>query len=150
MIERKKAERNLRRAEGKLKAAKTDAEKEEAQAQVERCTVDLLYTRHFPRTMRYVSLYPKENSDDPKSSARREEIRQKIKQVMDNGGDFDAMAKEYRETYRNILIKHGELPEIKEIVDEVVQDDNDDNTNEAADNKNKDTDGAEPKDEFFE
>ncbi|KAL1931036.1 hypothetical protein VTP01DRAFT_10173 [Rhizomucor pusillus] len=153
-FERKKAERRLRKAEAALKAAKTDAEKEEAQAQVDRCTVDLLYTKHFPRTMRYVSLYPKENADDPKSTARREEIRQKIKQVKDNGGDFDAMAKEYREIYRKILIKQGELQEIKEIVDEVVPDDNEDSNEAATADKNK-MDNAEDanedeKDDFFE
>lgn len=104
--------------------------------------------------MRYVSLYPKENADDPKSTARREEIRQKIKQVKDNGGDFDAMAKEYREIYRKILIKQGELQEIKEIVDEVVPDDNEDSNEAATADKNK-MDNAEDanedeKDDFFE
>ncbi|RUS22725.1 hypothetical protein BC937DRAFT_87607 [Endogone sp. FLAS-F59071] len=75
-----------------------DKERETQQILLDKLKVDLNYILHFPKTEKYLALFPKSNVDDPVSSARREVIREKIRSAMRKGElEEGAIEREFRE-----------------------------------------------------
>ncbi|KAI7868590.1 hypothetical protein BDF14DRAFT_1791908 [Spinellus fusiger] len=138
-IERKKAERRLVQAETAYKEA-SEKDKEAALKQVEERKIDVLYTKHFPKTLPYISLITKESNET------REEVRQKIRESLAAEDDFKDMYKYYRDQCRTWLVKRGQIPAAKPVdVDEepVKEDDNENSDGEKEIEMSK-------KDDFFE
>lgn len=57
----------------------------EAQEEIDKYTLDLYYTTHFPLTEKYVALYPKSEIESQEVLDRREQIRQQLRDVMLHG-----------------------------------------------------------------
>ena len=76
--ERQKATRKLRQAE-KLFQQDSSAENQEA---VEKYTLDLYYTMHFPLTEKYIALYPKTTIESKEVLDKQNRIRQQLKDEM--------------------------------------------------------------------
>lgn len=93
-----------------------------------------------------MSLYPKENGNDPKSSAKREAILKDIKEAVASGDkDFKLMNKRYRSNYKEKLIEKGliqPVAPIDEEADSVMKDGNSDDESSS--------DSSDEKDDFFE
>lgn len=98
-----------------------------------------------------MSLYPKENGNDPKSSARREAILKDIREAVASGDtDFKLMNKRYRNNYKEKLIEKGliaPVAPIDEEADSTMKDRNDDDDD---GNSNSSSDSSDEKDDFFE
>ncbi|KAI9030927.1 hypothetical protein CLU79DRAFT_732073 [Phycomyces nitens] len=142
-IERKKAERKLAQATAALKAASED-DKEAAEKMVEERKIDLLYTKHFPKSLPYVSILSK--NDEESKNTTREEVREKIREAMKNGEDFKDMQKFYRDKCRAWLEKRKKIPAAKPVdvdeegpVDDKMEEDQD-----------SDAEKDSKKDDFFE
>ncbi|KAF9898846.1 18S rRNA maturation protein [Lobosporangium transversale] len=58
---------------------------EDEKKELESLKLDLAYIQHFPKTQKYISLYPHENADDPKVARTRDEIREKIRVGLESG-----------------------------------------------------------------
>jgi len=92
-IERRKVERRIAQlerriaaAEGGTAGASADAEKDAtALAELSEARKDLLYIEHFPRTKKYLSLFPAANGDDPYVATRRRRIRALIVRRVEAG-----------------------------------------------------------------
>jgi rRNA-processing protein Efg1 len=80
-IERQKATRRLRHA----KKVNKDTSTGETQEEVDKFTLDLYYTTHFPLTEKYIALYPKEGIESQDVLDKRERIRQNLREEMLNG-----------------------------------------------------------------
>jgi hypothetical protein len=52
---------------------------------VDKYTLDLYYTTHFPLTEKYIALYPKSEIESQEVLDRREQIRQQLRDVMLHG-----------------------------------------------------------------
>ncbi|CAO3652521.1 unnamed protein product [Mucor hiemalis] len=145
-FERKKAERKLKQAAKSLNSETDESKKEALQEKVNNCQINLYYVQHFPKTVHYVSLYPKENGNDPKSSAKREAILKDIKEAVASGDkDFKLMNKRYRSNYKEKLIEKGliqPVAPIDEEADSVMKDGNSDDESSS--------DSSDEKDDFFE
>lgn len=85
--------------------------------------MNLYYVLHYPKTVPYVSLYPKENESNPISVTRKERILNDIKEAHKNGDTgFKEMQKRYRAEYKQRLIDRGVIqPEAPVAVDEDVE-----------------------------
>ena len=99
-FEKKKAVRKLKQANKNLEdISKTDVRKDikKARKQVKHCEIDLAYVIMFPKSEKYISLYPnpKENDEvdvsNPKAKKgmqmteqRRREFRKEIEQLIEN------------------------------------------------------------------
>ena len=80
-LERQKATRRLRHAEKVNKETSTA----ETQEEVDKFTLDLYYTTHFPLTEKYIALYPKDGIESQDVLDKREQIRQNLREEMLNG-----------------------------------------------------------------
>lgn len=146
-FERKKAERKLKQAVKALNSETDESRKEALQEKVNDCQIKLYYVQHYPKTVHYVSLYVKENADDPKSSARREAILKDIREAVASGDkDFKLMNKRYRNNYKEKLIEKGLIAPVAPIDEEAdsTMKDNDD------DSSSSSSDSSDEKDDFFE
>ncbi|KAI8369576.1 uncharacterized protein BYT42DRAFT_607945 [Radiomyces spectabilis] len=118
-FERKKVLRKLRSKLGELDATKDPEQKAEIEAEIQELQLDQRYIDNYPMTLPYVALFPTTNADDPESTKKRNAIRERVRQALENeAGDFSDMRKEYRSKYRNILVKQGSIPEAKPLADE--------------------------------
>ncbi|KAI9493479.1 hypothetical protein BDB00DRAFT_872364 [Zychaea mexicana] len=117
-LESKKAERKVKQASKKLEAAENDEQREEWKAKLEEHKIDVLYVKHFPCLLPYISLYEKEKSDTEKNEKIRQEVRQKIKAILDKNGDLDEMAREYRAQYREKMIQIERIPAVRPLNDQ--------------------------------
>lgn len=81
MVERQKATRRLRQAK-KVQQENSNAENE---GEVEKYTLDLYYTTHFPLTEKYIALYPKSEIESEEVLQKRERIREKLREEMMHG-----------------------------------------------------------------
>jgi len=82
MEEKRKAVRSLRQAEKALDEENTPKN----QAEVDKYTLDLYYTIHFPLTEKYIALYPKAPIESQRTLDKREKILQQLKEEMLQGG----------------------------------------------------------------
>jgi len=76
--ERKKATRKLKRAQ-KLHLDNPSAGSKEL---VDKYTLDLYYTTHFPSTEKYLALYPNSVINREETLLRRQQIREKLREEM--------------------------------------------------------------------
>ncbi|ORE09892.1 hypothetical protein BCV72DRAFT_333380 [Rhizopus microsporus var. microsporus] len=107
-FERKKTERKINQIEKQLKEESDSEKKKELQVKLEEFKLNMLYIRNYPKTVPYVSLYPKGNENDEKSVARKQRILQEIKTALEKGDkSLREFTKSYRDKYREKLIKQG-------------------------------------------
>ncbi|KAI7905403.1 uncharacterized protein BX663DRAFT_549407 [Cokeromyces recurvatus] len=138
-FERKKTQRKITQTRKALET-ETDAEKKQKlQQTLEEWQIKLLYVQKYPKTMPYVSLYPKENTDDVKAVERKQKLLEDIRDALKSGDeDLNMMSKKYRNEYKDELIKKGKIEPVDSVDVEELQTENTDNA------KNEDGD------EFFE
>lgn len=78
-FERRKVERQVTLLERQLeKSSDGDSSRAEIEEKLQHEKQSLLYIRHFPRHKKYLSLFPKENSEDPFVTRQRAKIRRAI------------------------------------------------------------------------
>jgi len=73
--------------------------------EMESLNLDLAYIQHFPKTEKYISLYPNENADDPVVSKARSEIREKIRIALEKQEIFQ-LEKTKREEVKAKILSH--------------------------------------------
>lgn len=79
-IERRKVERRIAQLKRQLGAGSAAVEAELREAEH-----DLLYIRHFPRSKKYLALFPAEGADDPYVAKRRSRLRALIVRRVEAG-----------------------------------------------------------------
>ncbi|KAF9347714.1 18S rRNA maturation protein [Mortierella sp. NVP85] len=73
--------------------------------EMESLNLDLAYIQHFPKTEKYISLYPNENADDPVISKARSEIREKIRIALEKQ-EISQFVKTKREEVKAKILSH--------------------------------------------
>ncbi|KAF9288894.1 18S rRNA maturation protein [Mortierella alpina] len=81
---------------------------EEEKKELESLKLDLAYIQHFPKTMKYIALYPTENADDPVVTKEREEIREKIRAGLESG-EIAQFVKSAREEVKAKIVSKDTL-----------------------------------------
>ncbi|KAI7830308.1 hypothetical protein BC939DRAFT_490015 [Gamsiella multidivaricata] len=76
---------------------------ESERKELESLKLDLAYIQHYPKTQKYISLYPNENVDDPVVSKARAEIRERIREGIETG-EIQQFVKEAREQVKAKII----------------------------------------------
>ncbi|CDS08539.1 hypothetical protein LRAMOSA09900 [Lichtheimia ramosa] len=111
LFELKKAQRKVRRAQKALDAAETDEEKKKCEQELEESKIEQLYIEYYPKTMAYISLYAeeKEQKNVERNVKTRQELKNKIKKILDTHGDFDEISREYRKQLRQELLAQGKI-----------------------------------------
>ncbi|CAO3670038.1 hypothetical protein G6F70_006050 [Rhizopus microsporus] len=136
-FERKKTERKINQIEKQLKEENDSEKKRELQVKLEEFKLNMLYIRNYPKTVPYVSLYPKDNENDEKSVARKQRILQEIKTALEKGDkSLREFTKSYRDKYREKLIKQGII-----IIEPLAEDE---------EQQQQQEEGKEDEDDFFE
>ncbi|KAG1231520.1 hypothetical protein G6F68_004808 [Rhizopus microsporus] len=136
-FERKKTERKINQIEKQLKEENDSEKKRELQVKLEEFKLNMLYIRNYPKTVPYVSLYPKDNENDEKSVARKQRILQEIKTALEKGDkSLREFTKSYRDKYREKLIKQGII-----IIEPLAEDE---------EQQQQEEEGKEDEDDFFE
>ncbi|KAI8890945.1 hypothetical protein K501DRAFT_328111 [Backusella circina FSU 941] len=121
-FEKKKAHRKLKKAENKLKETPDDAA---LQAKRDEAAFNVEYIQHYPPSVPYVALYPTEDNqtNDATFDAKRESIKKRMKEAIANGDkDFKLMKRQYRDEYKQKLIKAGKLEEVAVDEDKMEED----------------------------
>ncbi|GAN09596.1 rRNA-processing protein EFG1 [Mucor ambiguus] len=149
-FERKKVERKLKQAKKALEEAskKSDAEPTkiaEHQEKVKDMEIKLLYTKNYPKTLPYISLFPQENENDTKSLTRKTKLLEEIKQaVADGDEDLTKLQKRYRDTYKEKLIERKIIQPVAPVDIEEMQ------IAKKEDDSNSSSDSDDNQDDFFE
>ncbi|KAF9943077.1 18S rRNA maturation protein [Mortierella alpina] len=81
---------------------------EEEKKELESLKLDLAYVQHFPKTLKYIALYPTENADDPVVTKEREEIREKIRAGLESG-EIAQFVKSAREEVKAKIVSKDTL-----------------------------------------
>ncbi|KAF9175694.1 18S rRNA maturation protein [Mortierella sp. AD011] len=81
---------------------------EDERKELESLKLDLAYIQHYPKTQKYISLYPNENADDPVVSKTRAEIREKIRIGLESG-EITQFIKATREEVKTKIINKDKL-----------------------------------------
>ncbi|CAG8475999.1 11482_t:CDS:2 [Scutellospora calospora] len=102
-FDRKKVERAIKKAEKQVTEAQTPQEKERFKQELYELQIDYNYIMG----RKYMALYPKADADDPKMISRRNEIRELIREAMENN-DLDSLNKRFREETKVKIIKSEE------------------------------------------
>ncbi|KAF9478109.1 hypothetical protein BDN70DRAFT_880368 [Pholiota conissans] len=95
-FERQKVTRKLKQAKKSLEATTSSSDKKKHSSELYNLRVDLNYILHYPKTKKYVSLFPPEVrageeqsqasiDETTKTNADREEVRKWIREQMENG-----------------------------------------------------------------
>ncbi|KAL1918363.1 uncharacterized protein VTP21DRAFT_3023 [Calcarisporiella thermophila] len=95
-FERRKVDRKINQLQRKLASVASEDERKDLEAQIFEQKVNLNYIMHYPKLEKYVSLFPKENVDDPKTTEKREAIRNQIRDAMQRGEIGDGLDKLFR------------------------------------------------------
>ncbi|KAF8806619.1 hypothetical protein BYT27DRAFT_7191172 [Phlegmacium glaucopus] len=98
-FERQKVTRKLKQTKKCLEKADSSHEKETIAANIHELRVDLNYVLHYPRTKKYISLFPPEvrkgaevdtsvssSTESQKTIEEREKVREWIREQMEKGG----------------------------------------------------------------
>ena len=95
--------------------------------------------------MAYISLYAEQK--DQKNAARndktRQELKDKIKKILDTHGDFDEITREYRKQLRDELLAQGKIFETTGAENEME-------ATKSTSKKDSDAEDDSMKDDFFE
>ncbi|KAF9427762.1 18S rRNA maturation protein [Podila epigama] len=105
-IESQKASRKISSFRKQRPDWNNNPEEKAALAELE---LDFAYIQHFPRTQKYVSLYPGENAEDPKSAEIRQTIRKQIKEKLASG-DITQFDKQVRDEAKEKILKKDAVP----------------------------------------
>ncbi|KAG0322444.1 18S rRNA maturation protein [Dissophora globulifera] len=81
---------------------------DEERKELDSLKLDFAYIQHFPKTQKYISLYPTENADDPAVTKARAEIREKIKAGLESG-EITQFVKAVREEVKAKIISKDTL-----------------------------------------
>ncbi|KAL7750944.1 18S rRNA maturation protein [Sorochytrium milnesiophthora] len=84
-IETIKAVRRVRKAQHALEAVTDKDDQKKLQARLKEAEVDLCYAVHFPPGVKYIGLFPENQTSDGTSIARRQQIRRSIQEQIDAG-----------------------------------------------------------------
>ncbi|KAG0280474.1 18S rRNA maturation protein, partial [Linnemannia gamsii] len=82
--------------------------KAEEKEELDQLKLDLAYIQHFPKTIKYIALYPNENGDDPAVTKSRAEIREQIKTGLESGA-IEQFVKKAREEVKAKIISKDKL-----------------------------------------
>ncbi|KAG0216901.1 hypothetical protein B0O80DRAFT_499052 [Mortierella sp. GBAus27b] len=104
-FESKKAERKIKIF---MKQHVDWESKPDEKKELESLKLDLAYIHHFPKTQKYISLYPNENADDPVVSQARNEIREKIRFGLETG-EVTQFVKATREEVKSKVLSYDKL-----------------------------------------
>ncbi|KAK4521107.1 biotin holocarboxylase synthetase [Mucor velutinosus] len=150
-FERKKVERKLKQAKKAFEDAskKSDAEPAkiaELQEKVKEMEIKLLYTKNYPKTLPYISLFPQANENDTKSLTRKTKLLEEIKQaVADGDKELTMLQKRYRDVYKEKLIERKVIQPVAPVDIEEMQVDA-----KKEDDGNSSSDSDDNQDDFFE
>ncbi|CAG8472779.1 9924_t:CDS:2 [Diversispora eburnea] len=104
-FDRVKTDRKIKKTERQLLEIKDQQEKDDTLKKLFDLQVNRNYIIHFPKSRKYLALYPTSNGDDPNMIAERNEIKDLIKKAMEKN-DFDSLNRQSREEIRaKILLK---------------------------------------------
>ncbi|KAF9936091.1 18S rRNA maturation protein [Modicella reniformis] len=76
--------------------------------ELESLKLDLAYIQHYPKTQKYIALYPNENADDPVVSKARNDIREKVRVELQSG-EIGQFVKEAREEIKSKILNKDSL-----------------------------------------
>lgn len=93
-IEKRKVERRVTSLRRAIVDAATPAAAASLEAEVREAEHDLLYIQHFPRSKKYLALFPASGADDAYIVKRRNQIRSRIVRRVDAGLPVGAMIDE--------------------------------------------------------
>ena len=67
--------------------------------------------QYYPKAIAYISLYAeqKEEKNTARNVKTRQELKDKIKKILDTQGDFDEITREYRKQLRDELLAQGKI-----------------------------------------
>eukprot|EP00325_Prymnesiales_sp_UTEX-LB-985_P030970 CAMPEP_0174737872 /NCGR_PEP_ID=MMETSP1094-20130205/68985_1 /TAXON_ID=156173 /ORGANISM="Chrysochromulina brevifilum, Strain UTEX LB 985" /LENGTH=253 /DNA_ID=CAMNT_0015941169 /DNA_START=29 /DNA_END=790 /DNA_ORIENTATION=- len=127
-IEKQKVERRIAKLKRELSeqsftSGQTNTEKELREAEE-----DLLYIRHFPRSKKYLSLFPGTDGDDPFVVKRRQQIRSMILRRVAEGlpmGRVDKMDDEDEDEEQGLDVGQAELEDDSFFMQEEAGEDDD-------------------------
>ncbi|RUS33581.1 hypothetical protein BC938DRAFT_471017 [Jimgerdemannia flammicorona] len=149
-FERQKVLRKIKRAEKRVEDASSDTERYAEQATLDELKVDLNYILHFPKTEKYVSLFPKFNADNPQSSARRIAIRGKIREAMRNGVlEEGVIEREFREQKKQMITSRMHAKANRGTAKKRERNDDNEQEGEGEENRRRPTKPKVAKDAFF-
>jgi hypothetical protein len=98
----------------------------EAQEEIDKYTLDLYYTTHFPLTEKYIALYPKSEIESQEVLDRREQIRQQLRDVMLHGKKRISGSNKVQLGARKTLVQTGSAKSDEEVdIDEMEYEDED-------------------------
>ena len=87
----------------------------EAQEEIDKYTLDLYYTTHFPLTEKYIALYPKSEIESKEVLDRREQIRQQLRDVMLHGKKKISGSNKVQLGARKTLVRTGSARSDEEV-----------------------------------
>ncbi|KAF9929853.1 18S rRNA maturation protein, partial [Linnemannia zychae] len=104
-IESKKAQRKI----SVFIKQHPDWESNEAEKQeLDQLKLDLAYIQHFPKSLKYISLYPHENGDDAAVVKQRAEIREQIRSGLESGA-IEQFVKKTREEIKDKIASKDKM-----------------------------------------
>ncbi|RIA83374.1 hypothetical protein C1645_833940 [Glomus cerebriforme] len=103
-FDRKKVERAIKKVQKRLNEAQTSQEKMELEKKLHELQIDFNYILYYPKNLKYLSLHPTSGGDDEKMISKRNEIRQIIKEAMQNN-DLESLNKRFREETKLQVLK---------------------------------------------
>ncbi|CAO3624747.1 unnamed protein product [Cunninghamella echinulata] len=151
-FEHQKIKRKIKKERKRLENETDKNLKEQIDEKLQDLLILENYILHYPKTLPYVSVFPSTSTDETRrSQSVMDEVKEKIKQAMANGNDFDEIRNEYRQLYRQRLIKDGIIEDAKP----VLADDDYNNSNNNIKDSKVEKDGDDKKDDeevddFFE
>ena len=83
-IERRKLERKLNKVNKNIEKEKDEKNKEKLIKEKEEIIEDINYVKYYPRTYKYYSLFPNNDSENENMIKKREKMKQKIKFFLNN------------------------------------------------------------------
>ncbi|KAF9081147.1 18S rRNA maturation protein, partial [Mortierella sp. GBA35] len=104
-IESKKAQRKIAVFTKQHPDWESNAEEKQ---ELEKLKLDLAYIQHFPKTLKYVSLYPGEDGDNAAAIATRAQIREQIRAGLESGA-IEQFVKKAREEVKAKIISKDKL-----------------------------------------
>lgn len=119
--------------------------KAQLQEKVDEWQIKLLYITNYPKTLSYISLFPQENENDTKSSARKTKLLEEIKKaLLDGDKDLTLLKKRYRDSYKEKLIERKLIQPVAPVDIEEIQ------IEKKKEDDNSSSDDDDNKDDFFE
>ncbi|KAI8641111.1 hypothetical protein BD408DRAFT_389403 [Parasitella parasitica] len=149
-FERKKVQRKLKQSKKAVEEGKPEDELKMAQLEekAKEWQIKLTYVLNYPKTLPYISLFPKENENDSKSLARKTRLLGEIEQALADGDqDLTLLKKRYRDSYKEKLIQRKLIQPVAPVDIEAMDIEK---KNQDANDSSSDSDSDNNQDDFFE